>query len=844
MSASDSKSGDAIAFTEEEVRKVFNQYDADGEFSIRGHRGSIVFQLGVVAGFKQASGTILYSFLEFAGNGTIDRTELQLLAFNLGRLMNDLELEAAFTALDADGSGSIDFDELFQWLSSSEAGSHKGAAQAALRASLTRRMAMRRAKAMKGRLDAVRKSGGRAAKGTIDLDVAWSFGKRALAEAAGSDAIAMKVTVDGSGKTAQLQDTSAQEGERAVIQLFMKLHAGVTDADVAAVVGPLNTFMEQAIEAMKVDMEDLPVARATIVGPLPLPPSVGGGAASGIGAGDRCLALELFLDQDPIKPALQAFEEFAEMAGGGSSEGVGDLTQLVQRLVEHFEVNFASSQSLQELLGLAPASSSSSSSLVTIKGKLAKSVLSVFQEMALHALQEATSGSFDDSAGDPFTLIQHAMALDNLTMDAEGEDEERLAVAAAVALRELDDGDDFKPMKVMMRMLACEPLVGLRTTLMRGMATMLLPAFASEAAEALDEGGAMPEQYKELQYLLTGKPAGFASAADAQDESKDVTERAWRVFVWVLRWLIENASEVHSVRLAGRGLGVVAEIGGVSLPPLVQLAQNMVEKAVHSVDKPEGEEESLPGHLQGRTPVVLLAGADPALLDATMAWCAASGTEECDDAFEMYEDFSRRVVVLPSGNGAVVDVPSASTYPWRTALVEGNTAVLQKAMKEDFGLMELWVNDSGKLRHKARCICLGVLRASDVPELTAAGGGDGMPSKAAQMTGRVMSSLLQDWQEHMEVAAVVDSDAKKQRLQPCAAVLVHEDVPVAAAAKEGAASALKDALDLPQGVEELRVIFANVGSGSGILYGMGQLVDAAIAEHAATMGVFGPEAER
>ena len=119
-----------------------------------------------------------------------------------------------------------------------------------------------------------------------------------------------------------------------------------------------------------------------------------------------------------------------------------------------------------------------------------------------------------------------------------------------------------------------------------------------------------------------------------------------------------------------------------------------------------------------------------------------------------------------------------------------------------------------------------------------------MPSKAAQMTGRVMSSLLQDWQEHMEVTAVVDSDAKKQRLQPWAAVLVHEDVPVAAAAKEGAAAALKAALDLPQDVGELRVVFANLGSGSGVLHGMAQLVDVAVAEHNATMEVFGPDAKR
>ena len=786
-----------------------------------------------------------------AGNGTIDRTELQLLAFNLGRLMNDLELESAFNELDADGSGSIDFDELFAWLNSTEAGTHKGSAQAALRASLTRRMISRRAKAMKSRLDSVRKSGGKAAQGSIDLDVAWSWGAKALAEAAGPDAFRVKVTVDGSGKTAQLQDTSAQEGERAALQLFMKLNAGVTDEEVAAVVGPLNAFMADAIEAVKADMDDLPVSRATIVGPLPLPASAdSGGVAAGAGQGggaERCIALEVFVTQDPIKPALQAFEEFAEMAGGGSSDGAGDLTALVQKLIERFEVTLSSSQSLQQLLGQVGAPSASSSTLLTVQGKLAKSVLSVFQEMSYQSLLEDTAGSFSEDAETPFTMVQHAMAVNNLTLDAEVSDEERLAAAGAAALLCLRDSDEFKPFKTGAHMGGgVDPMAMVRAVLVRGMATLLLPMLLEDTVEAMVEDKPLPDSYREIQYLLTGKPEGFASAAAAQDESKDVSERGWRVLAWAVQWFLKHASVVHCIRVAGKGLGVEASPQGLDLVPLAQAANAILGSAVSSMTKvPPGEEEAGKEHVQMRTPVVLVAGAEPVLMDAAIAWAATSGTEDCDDAFEQFEAISRRVLVLPSGMGAVFDAPDDYSYKWRSALSEGNTAVLAKAFKEDDNLMELWVNDSCKLRHKPRCIAMGVLRASDVPQLTGAGDGDGMPSKGVQMTGRLMGSLLHGWEEHMEVASIVaDSDAKRARLQPWAAVIIHEDVPVSAAAKAGAAALLQEELELPQGIGQLRVLFANLASGSGLLHGLDQLVAEAVQEHEATMEVFGPEEER
>ncbi len=783
-----------------------------------------------------------------AGNGTIDRTELQLLAFNLGRLMNDDELEAAFNDLDADGSGSIDFDELFQWLNSTQGSSHSGAAQAALRASLTRRLLMRRAKAMKGTLDSMRRGGGggggsKAARGSIDVDVSWTWGDAALLKTAGADALRVDVTVDGSGKTAQVQDTSAEEGERAAVQLFMKLDDGVSDEAVGGFVGPLNAFMEQALEAIKSDMEDLPVSRAVVVGPLPLPAASGSNAPPAAGAGGgvpaRCIALEVFLNQDPVKPALQAFEEFVEMAGDGSGDDSLDITKMVQKLLEHFQVSLASTSTLAQLLGLKGASGAAATG-IKLDGRLSKSVLGVFQELAHSSMLESTDTGFEDDAGDTVTMIQHLMSVENFALDAEVKSEERIAAASGTALAYLGDNDTFKPLKVGLYLGgSADPLAVVRAFLLQNMGELLLPSFALEAAEAIAEGEDTSDEFKEIAYLLSGKPEGYASAADAENTEVDVTERAWRVFVWAVRWLVEHASQVHSIRLAGRGLGASVDLQGVDLKPLVQLADNLVHQTVQICTPEKGAEMSV-DTLQGQIPIVLLAGAEPTLMDATHAWCAASGTEEYEDAFEHLQKRRTRTVVLPSGNAAVVEVPNDSEYRWRSALAEGNSDVLIKALQDDH-LADLWQADEYTLRHKPRCIAMGVLRASDVPELTAAGGSGDAPSKAAQTTGTVMHSLLQDWQQRMHVQDHVDNDAKVQRLQPWMSVLVHEDVPVSDDAKASAGSVLRAALDLPSDLGDVRVVFADVGSGCGVLHGIGGVVDEAVREHAASLSVFGAD---
>lgn len=59
----------------------------------------------------------MFDSIDEDASGHIDRDELKLLAVKLGRPLADDELDAAMVEMDADKSGSIDFDEFFAWFS-------------------------------------------------------------------------------------------------------------------------------------------------------------------------------------------------------------------------------------------------------------------------------------------------------------------------------------------------------------------------------------------------------------------------------------------------------------------------------------------------------------------------------------------------------------------------------------------------------------------------------------------------------------------------------------------------------------------------------------------------------
>jgi Ca2+-binding EF-hand superfamily protein len=56
---------------------------------------------------------LLFQEIDVDGSGTLDREEVALCAKKLGAPLSEEALEAAMQTMDADGNGSVDFDEFF-----------------------------------------------------------------------------------------------------------------------------------------------------------------------------------------------------------------------------------------------------------------------------------------------------------------------------------------------------------------------------------------------------------------------------------------------------------------------------------------------------------------------------------------------------------------------------------------------------------------------------------------------------------------------------------------------------------------------------------------------------------
>ena len=80
----------------------------------------------------------VFEEMDLDGSGTLEREEVDLAARKLGQALSVDELDAGFAAMDADGSGGVDFEEFYKWfegVQDMDAGERTGWAQvAALRA--------------------------------------------------------------------------------------------------------------------------------------------------------------------------------------------------------------------------------------------------------------------------------------------------------------------------------------------------------------------------------------------------------------------------------------------------------------------------------------------------------------------------------------------------------------------------------------------------------------------------------------------------------------------------------------------------------------------------------------
>lgn len=108
--------------TKDEFKELVKEYDTDGDGIIDWEEFCILMKSVILCGCDDdgpMSDDDIRSAFEIAdadGSGSIDKQELGHLLASLGSEMNEKDLEALFNEIDEDGSGEIDFEEFKQLL--------------------------------------------------------------------------------------------------------------------------------------------------------------------------------------------------------------------------------------------------------------------------------------------------------------------------------------------------------------------------------------------------------------------------------------------------------------------------------------------------------------------------------------------------------------------------------------------------------------------------------------------------------------------------------------------------------------------------------------------------------
>ncbi len=208
-----------------------------------------------------------------------------------GRALDDDQLEAALQEMDADGNGTIDYDELEAFILGNEqqdSESISGALQFALR----RKLLAVQAKDLMNRLGLATK---KTSKGHVHIKSSFTTGSTfpvpsssakgmhsdhggAAVESKHGDEVAaaaapfkLHLQVGAEGELASVADLGAEEGETEAVQLVLGVGADVDEGSIATVQRVVDELLSKGRDIMAMMDEPMPVTRVQLAGPMPSP---------------------------------------------------------------------------------------------------------------------------------------------------------------------------------------------------------------------------------------------------------------------------------------------------------------------------------------------------------------------------------------------------------------------------------------------------------------------------------------------------------------------------------------------------------------------------------------------
>lgn len=339
-----------------------------------------------------------FDLFDADGSGTIDRDELRVLCFSLGRTMTDEQLEQAFEELDADGNGSIEYSELEAFILEGE-DQDEGSAPALLRLALRKQLLAAKAKDVMSRLGS---SSANAPKGTMDINIGVSSGDTFE----GKDmhgilsmpevACGLKFTVQPDIAGQSSSEMGEQDEEGGTLQFVIGL---TDDANLDALADAAEALTAVAENLLPMAQEVVPISRVAISPPCPSP--IAGHTGQVIilsihiasGMEDGLEALQELADELPgMDEAMDSDSEDGEASDSdgeykGRKFSKKTMVKVLQRVLAKFQVEWGCSATLAQLTGQdSTYTGGAVHSAFSFEAKLSKSVLHVLQSISLYGL--------------------------------------------------------------------------------------------------------------------------------------------------------------------------------------------------------------------------------------------------------------------------------------------------------------------------------------------------------------------------------------------------------------------------------------------------------------------------
>jgi len=490
--------------------------------------------------------------------------------------------------MDADGNGTVDYDELEAFILGDEqqdSESISGALQFALR----RKLLAVQAKDLMNRLGFAAK---KASKGNVHVKTSFttgstfpvpgSAGPRSAGSAAeGNEAppgpavdppFKLHLQVGAEGAIASVKDLGAEEGETEAIQLVFGVGDAVTAEGVHLIQRILDELLSKGRLIMEMMEEPMPVSRLQLEGPVPSP--VAGTTGNAIVLSlylnanlAAMLAENIDLDDMLDSDLLESDDDSDSVAGSeGSDASESDFEgrklktrhvhEVVKRILHKLEVVVQANHSLEELMAGSHCEEGGSLDVQTsVDVKISKAMLQLLRTMVQLGAYRSRSNA--RQAANNMMILAPLAALNSLESHLHFDADRLFNLTAAAGLGEDRPGSaDLSPARLLTVLVEGYLFQGLLENLdLDEPPAVGMDMLAQVLAGATESSSDLPVPVSAPSEEMLSQ---LASGGDEEELQGVMMGAGYGMF----KWFNDSVVDIRSVRAAGAGLGLHLQAKG------------------------------------------------------------------------------------------------------------------------------------------------------------------------------------------------------------------------------------------------------------------------------------------